>query len=68
MNDLIDFKRLWSRTNELWRTRLGSIAFGVGLFFFGMEFQEKLIVDDCKFAKAFRDGSNVYDCQLRLVR
>lgn len=68
MNELIDFKKIWNRANELWRTRLGSILLGVVFFFFGMEVQEKSITDDCKFAKAFRDGATVYECQIRLVR
>jgi putative alpha-1,2-mannosidase len=68
MNELIDLKKIWDRAVELWRTNFPSILACVLFFFFGVAWGTKAIVDDCKFAKTFRDGSNVYNCELRLVR
>ena len=68
MNELIDFKRIWDKAVELWRNHFPSILFCAICFVLGAAYGTKTIVDDCKFAKAFRDGSNVYNCELRLVR
>jgi hypothetical protein len=68
MNELIDLKKIWDRAVELWRNHFTSIMACVVFFFVGAVVERKTIVDDCKFAKTFRDGSNVYSCELRLVR
>ena len=68
MNELIDFKKIWDKAVDTWRNHFAAILACVIFFLFGMEVQEKSITDDCRFAKAFRDGSNVYNCELRLVR
>ena len=68
MNELIDLKKIWDRAVELWRTNFPSILACVVFFFFGIAYGTKSITDDCKFAKSFRDGTQVYSCELRLVR
>jgi hypothetical protein len=68
MNELIDFKKIWDRAVELWRNHFAAILACALFFVFGMEVQEKSITEDCKFAKSFRDGTQVYSCELRLVR
>lgn len=65
-NELIDFKRIWDVCLEKWRTSFGAILLSVVAFCFGMVFENKTITDDCKFAKTFRDGAHVYDCQVRI--
>lgn len=68
MNELIDLKRIWDKAVELWRNHFAAILACVIFFFFGTVWATKSITDDCKFAKAFRDGTQVYSCELRLVR
>lgn len=66
MNELIDFKKILDRAVELWREHFLSIIFCGISFALGGAYANKMIVDDCKFAKSFRDGATVYDCQVRL--
>jgi hypothetical protein len=66
MNELIDFQGMWNKAVDTWKNNLGCILFAVAMFFAGMVLQNKIIVDDCKFSKSFRDGATVYDCQVRI--
>ena len=68
MNDLIEFKKIWDKFVDLWRNHFAAILACVLFFFFGATWATKSITDDCKFAKNFRDSTQVYNCELRLVR
>jgi hypothetical protein len=68
MNELIDLKKIWDKAVDSWRSHFAAILACVVFFFFGMAYGIKTIVDDCKFTKAFRDGSNVYNCEMRIVK
>lgn len=65
MKELIDFKKIWDWLAGKWRNSFGSILLAVLAFVVGMELQEKLIVDDCKFMGSFRDGIQTYNCTQR---
>ncbi len=65
MKELIDFKKIWDWMVLRWRNSFGSIVLAVLAFVIGMELQEKLIVDDCKFMGSFRDGIQTYNCTPR---
>jgi hypothetical protein len=70
MNELINLKAIWSKAVEKWRTSFATVLIAVAAFFFGMLVENKIIVDDCKFAGVFRDGAQAYSCQpsVRSVR
>jgi hypothetical protein len=68
MNELIDLKKIWIKAVALWKNNLASILACALFFFFGVSYGTKSIVDDCHFAKVFRDGNNVYSCDLRILR
>ncbi len=65
-NELIDLKGIWNQFVDVWRSNFGSIFLCVITFAFGTAWGTKTIVDDCKFSKNFRDGSTVYECQMRI--
>ena len=66
MNELIDFQGMWNKAVEFWKNNLLALLFCALAFAFGIAWGTKIIVDDCKFTKAFRDGATVYDCQVRI--
>jgi hypothetical protein len=66
MKELIDLKRIWDWCASKWKNSFGSIALAVLAFVFGMLVEQKSITDDCRFAKNFRDGTQVYDCSQRV--
>lgn len=65
MNDLIDLKSVWRWMATKWAQSFGCMVLVLLAFWFGMEFQEKNITDDCKFVGAFRDGPQAYNCNQR---
>jgi hypothetical protein len=65
MNELINYKQIWKKAVDKWRNSFGSVLLVVVAFLLGMVYQNKLIVDDCKFSNVFRDGSISYNCQMR---
>lgn len=66
MNEFPWMQKTWEWFCHTWRTSFGAILLAVAMFFFGMAYQSKEITEDCRFTKAFRDGSTVYDCQMRI--
>lgn len=65
MKDLIDFKAIWVWMIERWRTSFVTVLFTVAGFGAGGAYNEKSIVDDCKFMGSFRDGIQAYNCTPR---
>ena len=65
MKDLIDIKAIWVRVVESWRTSFITVLFTVLGFGAGGIYNEKNIVDDCKFMGSFRDGIQAYNCTPR---
>jgi len=66
MKELIDFKSLWQRLTEKWKTSFGCILLVVLAFAAGMLWESKTITEDCRFMGAFRDGAQAYSCQPRV--
>lgn len=66
MKELIDLKGIWDWCVAKWRTSFGTIVLAVIAFAFGVAYQSKTITEDCRFAKSFRDGAQVYDCTQRV--
>jgi len=65
MSELINYKQIWKRLCDKWRNSFASFVLVVIAFLIGMAYQNKLIVDDCKFSNVFRDGNISYNCQMR---
>lgn len=65
MNELIDVKKIWEQFVKKTRTAIGTLALMAISFFVGMSYQNKVIVEDCKFSNVFRDGSDSYNCVAR---
>lgn len=65
MKELIDLKGIWFWCLEKWRSSFGAILMAVFAFAMGMVYENKTITEDCRFARSFRDGIQVYDCNQR---
>ncbi len=66
MKELIDFKSLWFRAIEKWRSSFGCIVLAVVAFAAGMMWESKNITEDCRFMGTFRDGAQAYSCSPRV--
>lgn len=66
MKDLIDFKAIWNWCIEKWRTSFAVFVISILSFFAGSAYEEKQIVEDCRFMGSFRDGAQAYNCQPRV--
>lgn len=63
-NEVID--RLKRMFKEWWYRSLAVTVAAILGFAAGSALEEKFIVDDCKFMGAFRDGTQVFNCQPRV--
>lgn len=63
MNGQVNIKTIWRQCTALWGKSMGAVALIVLSFFIGGAVERKSLVDDCKFAGAFRDGSQPFLCQ-----
>ena len=64
LNEILDkLKRLFK---EWWYRSLSITVAAILGFTAGATLEEKFIVDDCKFMGAFRDGSQVFNCNPRV--
>ena len=66
MNEFPWIKKSWDWCRKTWRSSFGAILAVVVAFFFGMVYQMKMTVDDCRFSGVFRDGPTAYNCSMRL--
>ena len=66
MNEFPWIKKSWDWCRKTWRNSFGAILLAIGMFFFGMAYQIKVITDDCKFSGVFRDGHLAYNCSVRV--
>lgn len=63
MNGQVDIKTIWKQCTTLWGKSLGAVTLMVLAYFIGGAVERKSLVDDCKFAGAFRDGTQPFICQ-----
>jgi len=65
-----DIRLYWDKglktLNGWWGRSLVMIFVAVLACLFGMAWENKQITEDCRFMGVFRDGSQAYNCNLRV--